>query len=190
MTEVSEVSICNNALTLLGDKTITALDENSNQGRACNANYNNVRDYVQRAHRWNSCMELANIASDATSPTWGWTNRFLLPVDPWCLRVLEIQGLEMEEWEVFGRYLQCDNSSVNMKYLARVTDPMLMDSMLTQCIAARLAYQIAYRLTSDKGEQDRMIGIYKDNLKDSRSIDGQEGAMPVVESSTFTDVRL
>ena len=53
----SVIEICNSALNQLGANAITALTENSKNGRLCNARYNTVRDAVFRSHPWNSLIK-------------------------------------------------------------------------------------------------------------------------------------
>lgn len=190
MTTISTVSIANGALTLLGDKLITDLTENTEQGRAVNARYEHVRDAVTRAHPWKSALSLANIATNATTPEWGFTNEFNLPTDPYCLRVLEIEDLEMEQWEVQGRKVFCDNSSINMRYIKRLLDPMQMDALLIDAISARLAHDVAYRLTGSRAMRGDMWRHYQEVLKEARSINGQEGLPPTISSDIFTEARL
>jgi len=49
----TEVSICSNALRRLGDDPITALTDDTERARLCNAFYVPSRDLVLRSHPWN-----------------------------------------------------------------------------------------------------------------------------------------
>ena len=49
----TEVSICSNALRKLGDSPITALTEDTERARLCNALYEPARDSLLRSHAWN-----------------------------------------------------------------------------------------------------------------------------------------
>lgn len=190
MTQISEVSIANGALTYLGDKTIISLTDDSNQARACNARYEHIRDAVTRSHPWNSAVTRINIAKTATTPVFQYTGEFILPTDPYCLRVLLVEDYSNTEWTVEGRYLYADASSLNIKYIKRITDPMDMDALLVEAISARLAHSISFRLTSDRNLRIELWQTYQQILREARSIDGQEGAPPVIKSETFTDIRL
>ena len=189
MTQISEVSIANGALTYLGDKTITSLSDDSNQARACNARYAHIRDAVTRAHPWNSAITRANIAKTTTTPVFEYTGQFVLPSDPYCLRILEVEDYANTEWTVEGRYLFADAFSLNIRYINRVTDPMDMDPLMVEAISSRLAHAISFRLTSDRNLRVELWQTYQEILREARSIDGQEGAPPVIKSETFTDIR-
>ena len=64
----SEVAICNLALTYIGDSSITALTDNSDRARACNAHYEDCRDQVLRMHPWNSSIIRKSLAALTDSP--------------------------------------------------------------------------------------------------------------------------
>lgn len=52
----NSVEICNNALTLIGTRRITALSDPSKEARACNDNYDICRKSLLRMHPWNFAM--------------------------------------------------------------------------------------------------------------------------------------
>ena len=52
MPEISAVSICSNALLLLGDKPIDSFDINNDRTRLVANLYTSKRDKVLRAHPW------------------------------------------------------------------------------------------------------------------------------------------
>ncbi|UOF78036.1 tail tubular protein A [Caudoviricetes sp.] len=53
----TSVVICNNALTLIGSRRITALSDPSKEARVCNDNYDTCRKAVLRIHPWNFACE-------------------------------------------------------------------------------------------------------------------------------------
>lgn len=52
----NSVEICNNALTIIGSRRITALSDPSKEARACNDNYDICRKSLLRMHPWNFAM--------------------------------------------------------------------------------------------------------------------------------------
>lgn len=190
MPALSNVAIANAALSLIGDERITAFSDSSEAAKAINANYDLVRDEVTGAHPWNCALYRINLAATTTTPVYEYTGEFNLPTDPWCLRVLHVEDFDMDEWAVEGRQLYVDASSINIKYIRRITDPMTMSPGLVMAIAHRLAHQVVLRLTGDRALKEH-IGIdYKMILKEARTADGLEGAPPVINSSVFEEARL
>jgi len=190
MPALSDVTVANSALSLIGDQRIVSLTDDSEAAKAINANYDLIRDEVTAAHPWNCAIYRAEVASTSAAPTYGYTNTFNLPTDPWCLRVLEIQNFDHDEWVVEGRTFLVDASSVNIRYIKRITDAMEMSPGLVQAISARLAHAVCFRLTGDEDLRGRIWQYYAQVRKDARSTDGLEGAPPLIESSTFATARL
>lgn len=61
----SSLVLCNNALTLLGTRRITALADPSKEARACNDNYDACRRAVLRMHPWNFALKRVALAGAA-----------------------------------------------------------------------------------------------------------------------------
>src|SRR3546814_2945523 len=101
----SVVSICNRALTLLGQKTITSLEDNSQAARLCVESYGPTRDAVLRDHPWNCAIARADLAALSEAPAFEFGRQFQLPPD--CLRVLELWG-SRARWKIEGRRLLSD----------------------------------------------------------------------------------
>ncbi len=185
----SDVAICNLALTYLGDSSITALTDNTDRARACNAHYANCRDQVLRMHPWNSSLVRTSLAALSDSPAWEWSYQFTLPTDPYCLRVLEVENLDDREWAVEGRFIMSDQSTLNIKYISRVTDVSEMDPLLIDVIALKLAHTIAFRITGSVQRQTDAMQTFRLTLREARMMDGQEGAPPDIYSDHFAAVR-
>ena len=64
---ITDVSICNMALISLGQSTITALSDENENARRCNAIYEQVRNDLMVKHPWNFCMKRATLV-DITKP--------------------------------------------------------------------------------------------------------------------------
>lgn len=186
----SEVAICNLALTYIGDSSITALTDNTDRARACNAHYDDCRDQVLRLHPWNSSIVRASLAALTDAPAWEWSYQFTLPTDPYCLRILEVENLDDRQWAVEGRAIMADQSTLNIKYISRIANVNDMDSLLIDVIALKLAHTIAYRITGSVQKQTDLLQTFRLTLREARMMDGQEGAPPDISSDHFAAVRL
>ena len=56
---MTDVTICNEALTAIGEKVIVALSDSSKAARLCNLKYANKRDYLLRKYVWNFATKRA-----------------------------------------------------------------------------------------------------------------------------------
>lgn len=182
----STTDICNQALSLLGEQTITSLADATKRAQLCNTFYPKVRDAVLRAHPWNSAVKRVVLAPLSDSPAWGYMYQFQLPGD--CLRVLSLDDTDIA-FKIEGRKLLCDENTVNMLYIARVEDVNEYDALLIDTLAARLASELAFPITHSKTMVEAMFGLYKDKLREARNIDGQEGTPDSFEINDLAEVR-
>ncbi len=198
----SEVSIVNRALNHLGATNISSLDEATKAGRHMNQIFETVRDDVFRAHPWNSLIRRLELGQETDKPSFGYNFQYALPTDPYCLRVLEFSNgsqtypydnmVDNSGGPVFvieGRKLLTDETSVKIKYIARVTDPNEYDANLISTLAARLAQDACYAITGSTSLIQVMAAMYQDRLKEARFIDATEGASQRIEASNFIEAR-
>tara|TARA_R110000744_G_scaffold378415_1_gene494532 strand:+ start:6700 stop:7305 length:606 start_codon:yes stop_codon:yes gene_type:complete len=198
----SNVSIVNKALNHLGATNISSLDEATKAGRHMNQIFETVRDDVFRAHPWNSLIRRLELGQETEKPSFGYNFQYALPTDPYCLRVLEFSNgsqtypydnmVDNSGGPVFvieGRKLLTDETSVKIKYIARVTDPNEYDANLISTLAARLAQDACYAITGSTSLIQVMAAMYQDRLKEARFIDATEGASQRIEASNFIEAR-
>ena len=168
----SVIQICNSALNQLGASSITALTENSKNARLCNERYETIRDAVFRSHPWNCLVTRVQLAQDTDTPAWGFSYQYTLPSD--CLRVLTILNYDAD-YKIEGRKLLINESSVFMLYLKIETDVNQLDILLRETIAAGLASDIAYAITSNMAVSKLMIEKYGLKLSEAKHTDASEG---------------
>jgi hypothetical protein len=189
----TEVSICSNALRRLGDDPITSLTDDTERARLCNAFYQDSRDLVLRSHPWNFSITRASLAQLSDTPAYGYNYMYALPTDPYCLRVLEMEYADfifkIENDATNGRVLVTDESTAKILYIARITNPTLFDSMFVETLTSKLAADLAYPITGSVQLQGQMEKMYRDKLSEARSVDGMEGFVDDLVSTTFTDFR-
>ena len=186
----SDVDICNSALNNIGATNIISLTEDSKAARVCNQRYPVVRDAVFRAHPWNCLIQRLELAA-GTAPVFEFDFSYPLPNDPFCLRVLEVDGEDDGvTYEVEGRNIITDESTMKIKYIARVLDANEYDALLIETIAARLSSELAYPLVNSTSLQAQLFNIYEHKIKTAQFVDATEVTPPEVSSTFFTDARL
>ena len=191
----SNVDICNSALNMVGASIITSLTEDSKAARVCNQRFTFVRDAVMRAHPWNCLIRRVKLAKDATAPGYKFANRYSLPADPYCLRVLTVSDDGDDErrdieYKVEGeRYLLTDEGTLYIQYVARDEDPNNWDFLLIEALAARMASEIAYPLVGSSTLATNMFAMYEIKLKEARFADAQEGFPEETIADTYVEAR-
>ena len=178
----------------MGASTILSLTEDSKNARICNARYTQIRDAVFRSHPWNCLQKRLELSSSTTTPAWGYSFQYDLPGD--CLRLLRILDYDSNH-KVEGRSILSNNSSMKILYVSRVTDPNQYDELLRETLAAAIAADIAYAITSNNTTQQNMINLYQNKLRDARFVDSTEGynttqedgMTDVIDAGTFINSR-
>jgi hypothetical protein len=184
----SFVEITSNALRLLGDDPITSLTEDSERARLVNALYEEVRDEVIRAAMWNCAKDRQVLASLAATPAFGWSFYHQLPST--CLRVVDVLSGDIRvEHEIEGRKLMTDESSVNLIFLKKITDPNDMDSLFIGAYTAKLAAELAEPITGSRSLAEQMWQLYERKVREARTIDSQEGTVSNLDIQQLVDAR-
>lgn len=175
MTMATGVSICSNALLMLGAQTINdfADQENLDRAKLCANLYPTVRDDMLRAHPWNCCVKRAVLAPDAVAPAFGYSQSFELPAD--FSRVLEVgaNGCQID-YLVEGRTIQANTTVLELRYVFRNEVENTWDANLVKLVTLAMAAAMAYPVTQSASMQQTMEQKLETSLRRARAVDGQE----------------
>ena len=170
----SWVGIANLALTHIGSEPILSLEDDTAPARACAGVIAAVTDAVLREHPWTCAVRRARLAADAAPPAFGYAYAYQLPADPYCLRVLDVWDQPLP-WQVEGRKLLTDATPpLSIRYVARITDPEMLDASLAQAVAVRLAAAVAYKITQSRQLADDLWKLYEATVPLARSTNARE----------------
>lgn len=173
----SEVAIANMALDYLGAAAITSMDDESVTAARIKRNFPLVRDAVLRSYPWNCAARRAKLPALAGAPDFGFARAFQLPSD--CLRVFAIEddALYGERWRVEGRQLLTDaGAPLEVRYISRPSDVALLDPMLVDAIAARLAANLCYAVTENATRAQQMAVQAQQIWTAAKSVDAVEAS--------------
>ena len=181
----SDLVLVNNALTLLGHDTLTALTGTDKVTTLCLQFYQRTVDNVLRAYTWNCAMTRSAALTAGTTPAFGYAYSFALPSG--CLRVIRMSEKEYE-FKVEGANLLTDESSAQILYIARIA-PTAMDTLLIEAISARLASLLAFPLTNSNKVAEDMWKMYLAKLDEAQNIDAFEGTADSLEADDWLNTR-
>ncbi len=187
----SEVSICNLALQKLGATRITSLTEDSRNARSCNACYEALRDGELRAHSWKFAIKRVVLAPSVTAPVFDYTYAFPLPSA--CLRVLFPPRLDLD-WVIEDHLgapaiLTNDGDALNVRYLARVTDPTLYDTNFVIAVAMRMTAFMGEELTQSNTKEVAAMTAYNLAIKEARRMNAFETVPDVMPLDAWDAAR-
>lgn len=183
----TQVSICSNALLMLGAQTISAIDEAVDRARIASNLYDSTRDSLLRSHPWNCAVKRVVLAPDTAAPGFDYDAQFTLPAD--CLRVLQVgeEGYEVDYKVESGKIL-CSGTSLALRYIWKNTTESTWDAMLVEAMQYAMAAAMAYPITASASMADLMARKYEMFMKRCRAVDGQEdppqtlGDFPLLQS--------
>jgi hypothetical protein len=180
----SAVDICNLALQRLGARSIASLTENTTAGRECNRVYEHARDTELRAHPWSFARARAELAASSTAPTFGFAAQYPLPSDYVRLlparnvadNVTVLGGIDPNiDWQIEGRSILTDDTApLQIVYLKKVTDPNDFDDLFTDLLVARIAMDIAEKVTQSNTKKADAQNRYAATKAEAKKINAFE----------------
>ena len=165
----TEVSICNEALSLIGAKSILSFDENTENARRCASIYDSTRKALLRMHPWSFAKKRAQLAPVTTHPTFGYSHAFPLPAD-----FVRVISAGVEDYEIEGRHILADTNLINLQYVSDQENEELWDSLFVECMVLYLVHKLAKPITGSQTESDSAWQKLNNMLKQARAINGQE----------------
>jgi len=169
----TKVSVCSNALLLLGAQTINSLDEGSDRASLASNLYDSVRDDMLRSHPWNCAVRRVILAPDTEAPAFDYTAKFALPAD-W-LKTVSVgqEGYEVDYKHESG-FILCSGTSLALRYIFRNEVETTWDAMLVRAMELKMAAEMAYPITGSAAMADAMHTKLLQHMKGARAVDGQD----------------
>lgn len=184
----TEVSICSNALLLLGEKTITSLTDGTTRANLCNQFYAETRDDVLRGHPWRFAIARETLAQDALY-TASWEYAYAFPLPSYCLRVIATSIDGDDAWQREGASLVCNSEAVSIKFIKQITDTAKFDANFIKLLEYELAMKLAKPVTGSVKTSFDIEQIRRMVLQDARSMNGMEGTPEELDTNILIDVR-
>ena len=129
----------------------------------------------------------------------GWAYQFALPSDFQLLCALNENtywgalGVTTNNYEIIGQNLYCNVPQAVIQYVQNVPDTTRFDSLLTNCLALKLAAMIATALRQDGGKLEMtMLAQYDKALREARvknAGEAQQRRFNPIASSLFNAAR-
>lgn len=205
----SPTEIANFALSKLGATRIYDLDDaGEKKARTARIHYDQVREEVLRAHRWNFAMRRGILTRLVERPAYGFEYQFAMPMD--FIRLDEVnqrgvweRGQRAEFFEIeggndsSGLVLLSDSEEAKIRYVANVTDTTKFDSLFTAAFSTLLASRMARAITGGEGTESQLKEQYETmDLASAQYVDAAETnsdenhpLMAVVNRSIFANAR-
>lgn len=193
---ISDVGICNLALTKLGEKTITALTENSETARRCNIVYEQVRDSILRLNLWNFSQKIEALSLISNETIINYDYLYILPAR--CLYISQVfdeDKTTINEYEILltpTTNIKCiatNTSAAYIKYVKQIIDTSTYDVLFVDALANKLAAELSKSITGSQDLSNTFLQLYNLALGEARKVNAQEKHSKRIRTSQFIEAR-
>lgn len=188
----SKTHIVNMALAMIGEPAITDFTEDTESASLATLWYDSLRDSVLVEFPWNFAIGREQATAQATAPAWEFDLAY--PLDPDCLRVVQVHGDRDLPWRVervAGASVLVTNiaSPISYRFIKRVEEVEDYSPLFVQALAARIGMDFAEPLGKSQTLIENLARLYTMKLKLARTVDSSEKTPGVVEASAWIESR-
>jgi hypothetical protein len=199
----TDVSICSDALILLGAAPITSFSDGSDEAQACSRLYPDLRDSIISSYVWSWSLTKQQISRLSTAPINEWKYAYQLPGNmlSGVLAVFETNGTTERSrrygWEIYGDQLYTNMETVYIDFQATVSEsklPHYFVRLLRTALAAELAIVITDQAAKADFFRAQAFGTPMENgrggmMREAMNIDARGQSTQIVEDYSLIEVR-
>ena len=196
------VTICSDALLMLGAKAITSFNDGTDESSVCDRLYPDVRDSTLVMYPWTFNTKKIQLAQLLTAPTNVWRYAYQLPGDrlanPRAVYDTSAVGAPpRKDWEIQGDQLLTNLPAVYIHYQYSAGE-FAWPQYFVQLMKYMMAWHLALPITeqSDRAQywQTVAVGAIAENgrggyFRQAMNIDGQHNPVRVIEDYSLVAVR-
>lgn len=183
---MSQTSICNRALALLGANRITSLaDETPEAQSLANVYRESLRSVLEEC-AWSFALKRTQLNRLVLEPSWGGGHYFELPSD--FVRLFEVD--RDARYRIEGRYLATEATEIGILYVYMCEDPNVYTSAFTEALACKLAHDVCFDLTNNANRQTELLRLYKGEfLPVAKNRNSRDRTPPEVKDGLWASAR-
>ena len=144
------ISLCNQALGLLGEKEVE-VDGTTNNHAHCVTFFELARDEILASHKWNFAKKRA-YACQTTKPLFGYDHAFTKPSD--CIRMWRVADDDLAKFEIEGDLILTDEGEMPADYDDDSEDYLVGQYILSDTSGSDLTYLVNTAFTSSSEATD------------------------------------
>jgi len=170
---MDSTTICNLALSKIGDQSITSLDDNTLESRFCKLFYPVVLGQVLMQNTWNFATQLASLSQNSAAPIFDWNFSYQLPAD--FARIVKFNSFTSTDaianYEINGQTLLTDEESAEIAYISTSPDASTFTPAFVEVFALRLGAELAKPLAGSLDLKNQLLAEFKVAISESGRID-------------------
>lgn len=198
----SALSICSDALLLLGAKPISSFTEGTDEASTCDSLYPNIRDQALSIYTWSFAFKKVQLARLTSTPTNEYKYEYQLPSDRLAApRAVYDSGSVganvVNNYKIMGSKLLTNNETVYIDYLYSVHEadmPVWFVQLLKYLMAWHLSVPVTDQVDKAQYWQSVAIGSPGENgrggyMRTAMNIDGQNQPVNGIKDFSLIAVR-
>jgi hypothetical protein len=171
------VSLCSNALLMLGAGTITSFDEGTDKANVCAALYPDMVATLIASYPWRFSLRKIRLARETAVPVNEWQYQFTVPPDSLCIRACFTSGtpgaVPIREYEIFENVICANAAELWAQYQFR-PDESRFPVYFRQALQVSLAAVFAKPITEETEIAELWNGVAASLTATARRIDAQQ----------------
>ena len=169
---MSQITICNKALALLGANHITSLADDTLEAKALANVYDQSLRSILSECGWSFALKRADLNRLEEKPIWGEGNYYQLPSD--YIRIFETSR-PYAKWRIEGDRILTKAESFSILYTYFCMDDSKYTPSFTDAFACKLASDVCYEITNNSNRQTELLTMYKSEfLPIARSMNSRD----------------
>lgn len=199
----TDLSICADALILLGAAPISSFTEGTDTAQACDRLYPDLKNTLLSTYVWSWTLKKVQLQRLSDTPINEWKYAYQMPGDhlTGALAVFETDGTAQRSvrygWEIYGDQLVTNMETVYIDYqttLAESAMPNYFVRLLRTALAAELAIVITDQASKADYFRALAYGGAADNgrgglMREAMNIDARGQSTQIVEDFSLIQVR-
>lgn len=198
----SALSICSDALLMLGAKPISSFNEGTDEASVCDALYPNIRDQALMIFPWSFAFKKVQLARLNTTPTNEYKYEYQMPADrlgsPRAVYDSASVGAHtVTNYRIMGSKLLTNEENVYVDYQYPVTEsemPVWFVQLLKYLVAWHISIPITDQVDKAQYWQSVAVGAPSENgrggyMRTAMNIDGQNQPTNSIKDFSLIEVR-
>ena len=198
----TDLTICSDALLLLGAAPISSFNEGTDEANTCDRLYPDVKNSTLQDYPWSFSFKKVQLARTVNTPTNEWKYEYQLPSDRVgppraAFNSTAVGDRPFQTWEIYGDKLLTNEETVVIDYQYSVVEGN-MPVYFVQLLKYQMAWHLAEPITDQISKTDYWkaiaVGAPSENMRGgymrvAMSIDGQGQPPQAIEDYSLIAVR-
>jgi len=205
----TNITICNQALNLLGADTISSFSDTSNDAAAvCNNIYETIKRQTLSMYPWSFALTKLQLTKSGTSPIGEWDNRFDLPSTAVAGQPFQVYNTDATgsmpitsyelQYTSSGPAIFTNETTIYIDYITSAITEGLMPSYFVQLLVYMMAWHLAEPVTDQTTKADYWkniaVGTPSESgrggyFRQAANADGRGKTSYAIHEFPLTDVR-